>query len=157
MRLPVVPAVRCARACDDPPRGRGRRRRGAFWWWMITRTRPSRCRDLLELSRDTKRNGSRRPRAVEAAARFRPEVILLDIGLPGLNGYEAARRIREQPWGKEHGARRPDGLGPGRRIVGRSKARPDSTSHLVKPVDFDALAKLLASLPLEPPNSLRRE
>ena len=34
--------------------------------------------------------------AVEAAAKFQPDVILLDIGLPRLNGYEAARRIREQ-------------------------------------------------------------
>ena len=39
--------------------------------------------------------------AVVAAAEFRPDVVLLDIGLPKLNGYEACRRIREQP-----GARR---------------------------------------------------
>ena len=47
--------------------------------------------------------------AVEAAATVKPDVILLDIGLPKLNGYEACRRIREQPWGKNMvgGSRRP--------------------------------------------------
>ena len=39
--------------------------------------------------------------AVEAAAAFRPDVALLDIGMPRLNGYDAARRIREQEWGKK--------------------------------------------------------
>ena len=38
--------------------------------------------------------------AVEAAATFLPDVVLLDIGLPKLNGHEACRRIREQPWGE---------------------------------------------------------
>jgi len=38
--------------------------------------------------------------AVEEAAAFRPDVILLDIAMPRLNGYDAARRIREQRWGK---------------------------------------------------------
>src|SRR5262249_60494638 len=56
--------------------------------------------------------------AVEAAAKFHPDVILLDIGLPGLNGYEAARQIRSQfrdndlmlvaltGWGSEEDRRR---------------------------------------------------
>src|SRR5262249_9197852 len=38
--------------------------------------------------------------ALDEAARFKPHVILLDIGLPELHGYEVARRIRQQPWGK---------------------------------------------------------
>jgi CheY-like chemotaxis protein len=42
--------------------------------------------------------------AIEAAEWFRPNVILLDVGMPRLNGYDAARRIRAQPWGKERPA-----------------------------------------------------
>ena len=39
--------------------------------------------------------------AVEAAGWFRPDVAFLDIGMPKLNGLQAARRIREQPWGRK--------------------------------------------------------
>jgi len=38
--------------------------------------------------------------ALETAAQFRPDVALLDIGMPKLNGYEVARRLRNQPWGR---------------------------------------------------------
>ena len=51
--------------------------------------------------------------AVEAAEKFRPDMILLDIGLPKLNGYDACRRIREQPWSKGMVIVASDRLGPG--------------------------------------------
>jgi len=82
--------------------------------------------------------------AVEAAAAFRPDVVLLDIGLPKLNGYEAARRIRAQPWGKEMVLVALTGWG-------QDEDRLKSTAagfngHMVKPVDFAALIKLLIQL-----------
>src|SRR6185437_12644759 len=58
---------------------------------------------------------------VEAGAAFRPDLILLDIGMPKLNGYDACRRIREQPWGKSVGKRHSQEAG--------------FDSHLVKPVE----------------------
>jgi two-component system, chemotaxis family, CheB/CheR fusion protein len=79
--------------------------------------------------------------AVEAAARLELDVILLDIGLPRLDGYEAARRIRQQPrregltlvaltgWGQEEDRRRSREAG--------------FDAHMVKPVDLDALFRLL--------------
>ena len=80
--------------------------------------------------------------AVEAAAKFRPEVVLLDIGLPKLNGYEACRRIREQPWGKSIVVVALTGWG---QEEDREKSRNAGfNSHMVKPVDYAALVKLLA-------------
>jgi PAS domain S-box-containing protein len=83
--------------------------------------------------------------AVEATARLRPDVLLMDIGLPGLNGYEAARLIRgrqdEGPrpvlvavtgWGQEQDRRRSEEAG--------------FDAHVVKPVDAVALGHLLAEI-----------
>jgi CheY-like chemotaxis protein len=39
--------------------------------------------------------------AVQAAEAFRPDLVLLDIGLPKINGFEACRRIRKQSWGSQ--------------------------------------------------------
>ncbi|HYM80124.1 MAG TPA: chemotaxis protein CheB [Candidatus Limnocylindria bacterium] len=83
--------------------------------------------------------------AVEAAATFRPEVVLLDIGLPKLNGYEAARQIRAQPWGKKMVLVALTGWG---QDEDRHKSREAGfDAHMVKPVDLAALTKLLAKLP----------
>jgi CheY-like chemotaxis protein len=55
---------------------------------------------LLRLTGNQIRTAHDGLEAVQAAEGFRPDVVLLDIGLPRLNGYEAARRIRGQPWAK---------------------------------------------------------
>jgi DNA-binding response OmpR family regulator len=86
--------------------------------------------------------------AVAAAERFRPDVVLLDIGLPKLNGFDAALRIREQPWGKSMVLVAVTGWG---QEEYRRKARDSGFDiHLVKPVDPDTLMKLLDSLPRDP-------
>jgi CheY-like chemotaxis protein len=83
--------------------------------------------------------------AIDAAERLRPDVVLLDIGLPRLNGYEACRRIRNTTWGKDLVLVALTGWG---QEEDRSESRDAGfDAHMVKPVDFDALLKLLASLP----------
>jgi two-component system CheB/CheR fusion protein len=79
--------------------------------------------------------------AVAAALQFRPDVVLLDIGLPGMNGLEVARQLRRLD------------LGPGLRIVAvsgygqdsdvRASADAGCDLHLTKPVDAADLARAL--------------
>jgi signal transduction histidine kinase/CheY-like chemotaxis protein len=84
------------------------------------------------------------PAALEILSEYQPSVVLLDIGMPGMDGYEVARRIRERPefrdlmlialtgWGQEDDRRR------------TSQAGFDH--HLLKPADMTALKSLLMSL-----------
>ena len=82
--------------------------------------------------------------AVEAAETFLPEVVLLDIGLPKLNGYEVAQRIRERPWGASMFLIAVTGWG-------QDEDRQRSSEvglnvHMVKPVEPSELEKLLAAI-----------
>jgi CheY-like chemotaxis protein len=80
---------------------------------------------------------------IEEAARARPEIVLVDVGLPDLNGYEVGRQLRQT-------------LGPNARLVavtghGQSEdrmrsARAGFDQHLVKPIDPAALAEILPAL-----------
>ena len=80
--------------------------------------------------------------AVEGAAVRQPDLILLDIGMPRLNGYDAARRIREQPRHKRLTLVALTGWG---QAEDRSRSKEAGfDAHLVKPVDLTALTKLLA-------------
>ena len=81
---------------------------------------------------------------VNVAGEFRPDVIVLDIGLPKLNGYEACRRIREQSGGKNVVMIAASGWGqPEDR---RRAFAAGFDHHLVKPVDPQDLMKLLAGV-----------
>jgi CheY-like chemotaxis protein len=82
---------------------------------------------------------------VAAAAAFRPDVVLLDIGMPRLNGYDAARRIRELPGGR--GVVLVALTGWGQEEDRRKSREAGFDHHLTKPVDPQDLGKLLASLP----------
>jgi PAS domain S-box-containing protein len=77
--------------------------------------------------------------------RVRPDVVLLDIGLPRMNGYEVCRRIRQEPWGKDLVLVALTGWG--QEEDRRQSIDAGFNAHMVKPVDYDALAELLASLP----------
>lgn len=81
------------------------------------------------------------PGALETAARFHPHIVLLDIGMPGMDGYETARLLRQQPagetlllvaltgWGRDHDLQRSREAG--------------FDHHVVKPIDAEALAAWL--------------
>jgi CheY-like chemotaxis protein len=82
--------------------------------------------------------------AIDAVEKYRPDIVLLDIGMPGMDGYEVARRIRERHefkevtlialtgWGQEDDRRRTREAG--------------FDHHLVKPADIAALQTLIVNL-----------
>lgn len=88
------------------------------------------------------------PGTLEAVQRMRPEAVFLDIGLPQMDGYEIARRLRADPsakrvhlialtgYGQEHDRERACEAGFG--------------AHLVKPADTEAVNQILASFPPGP-------
>jgi PAS domain S-box-containing protein len=102
---------------------------------------------LLQVMGHEVRTAHDGPTAVALAEEYRPEVVLLDIGLPGMDGYEVGRQIRA----RESGAWRPvlialTGYGS---AEDREQSRAAGfNAHLVKPVDLEALKQLLAQ-PLE--------
>jgi CheY-like chemotaxis protein len=79
---------------------------------------------------------------VQAAAAFGPDLVLLDIGLPRMNGYEVARHIRKQEWGKRMTLIAVTGWG--QEEDKRRALESGFDHHLTKPVEPAALDKLLA-------------
>lgn len=82
--------------------------------------------------------------AVESANRLQPDVILLDLGMPKLNGYDACRRIREEPWSRNTVLIAVTGWGQeGDR---RKTSEAGFDAHMVKPIDLPLLEETLGSL-----------
>ena len=83
------------------------------------------------------------PRGLEEALRLRPDIALLDVGLPGMDGYELARRIRQADAGTDMRLVAMTGYG---RPEDRARALAAGfDAHLVKPVDPRRLQDLLDS------------
>lgn len=86
------------------------------------------------------------PSALETAEQWQPEAVFLDIGLPGMDGYEVAERLRELPHAKDAVLIAITGYGQDDDRLRSVRAGIDH--HLVKPVAPDALRSLLDSLQL---------
>lgn len=98
---------------------------------------------LLQLDGHDVRTVSDGRTALAAAASFAPEIALLDIGLPGMDGYEVAAGLRAQPGGDRMVLVAVTGYG---RAEDRQRAREARFDHyLLKPIDFGALAEILAA------------
>jgi CheY-like chemotaxis protein len=99
---------------------------------------------LLKASGHDVRTAHDGPRALEAAREFRPNAVLLDIGLPGMNGFEVAQRMRQEPilqnvvlvamtgYGQETDRQRSQAAG--------------FDHHLLKPADFALVQQVLATV-----------
>jgi CheY-like chemotaxis protein len=90
---------------------------------------------------------------IQIAEQYRPDIVLLDLGMPKVGGCEAAEKIREQPWGKRMMLVALTGWAQEEEEQSVRKAGFDA--HLVKPVDRKELAALLAKYDAEWPTKER--
>ena len=86
--------------------------------------------------------------AVRIAEAFKPQAMLLDLGMPGMSGYDTCRRVRAEPWGNEITILAVTGWG--QEEDRRNSAAAGFDGHLVKPVDPDTLINTLSALRASP-------
>ena len=99
---------------------------------------------LLEMKGHVTAMAQSGPEALEKAEAFRPDVVVLDIGLPGMDGYEVAGHLRQQPYGRSVTLVALTGWSSDE---DRQRTREAGFNHhFIKPVDPDALEKVLAEL-----------
>lgn len=99
---------------------------------------------LLRSDGDDVQTASDALEGIALAERFLPHFVLLDIRMPNIDGYEAARRIRQQPWGRDMlliaftaGAQREDQ---------RLCREAGFNAHLIKPVSPSEVSRLLGNM-----------
>ena len=98
---------------------------------------------LLEILGNSVRIARDGEEALAIAEQFHPHVILLDIGMPKMNGYQACRLIRAQPWARDVVIVALTGWG--QESDRKRSCEAGFDHHLVKPVDLDALEAVLSS------------
>lgn len=141
--LPAPGEVQAAEQAQDPPSRRWRvlivddNRAAAEMLGMVLESRGHETRVCFD-----GRQG------VSLAAEFRPEVVLMDLGLPIVNGYEAAREIRQRPWGAKMILVALSGWG--KDDDKRRSKEAGFDSHLVKPAEVIELELLLETLAKRP-------
>jgi PAS domain S-box-containing protein len=145
VRLPVVEDHRAAVATGS--RAAAQSARGLKWRILVaddSRDAADSLARVLKLIGHEVRTAHDGVEALAAAEEFRPEIILMDVGMPRLNGYETTRRIREEPWGRSVTIIAITGWGQdGDRLQSREAG---CNGHLVKPVAVPELERLLFSL-----------
>lgn len=97
---------------------------------------------LLQLQGHEVRAAHEGAQALELGEQLRPDFVLMDIGMPGMNGYEACRRMRQCGWGQQ--ATLIALTGWSQEDDRRSSQAAGFDAHLVKPVDMDQLEAILA-------------
>jgi CheY-like chemotaxis protein len=99
---------------------------------------------LLEISGHHVQTAYTGNEALELAESFAPHVVLLDIGLPDLSGYDLAQQARESPWGRELTLVAVTGWG--QEEDRRRALAAGFDHHLVKPIAAEALEELLRAV-----------
>jgi CheY-like chemotaxis protein len=142
VRLPVVLSVVPPQdGVDDAPRSSARRRVLVVDDNVDAATSLAMMLDLMGCETRTAHDGME---ALEVGAGFRPDLILLDIGMPRMNGYDTARRMREEAWGRRVVLVALTGWG---QDEDRRRSREAGfDAHMTKPIEPATLDKLLAVL-----------
>jgi CheY-like chemotaxis protein len=140
VRLPVAMSVAKPDQTDERASGSSNRRRVLVV--DDNRDAAMSLAMMLKLMGNETRTAHDGQEAIDVAAAFRPDLILLDIGMPRLNGYDTAKQIRQQSWGKTIVLVALTGWGQDEDRRKSDEAGFDS--HMVKPIEPAALEKLLA-------------
>lgn len=143
VRLPIAAKA----AVEAPPRAAGLRAAPAALRVLLVDDNQDAadcCRILLELAGHTVETAYTARCGLELGERFHPEVVLLDIGLPDLDGYEVARRMRATGWGRGAVLVAVTGWGQSK---DRQRAREAGFDrHVTKPIAPDSLEAILTAV-----------
>jgi signal transduction histidine kinase/DNA-binding response OmpR family regulator len=146
IRLPKMQAGSIATAPDDSPSYTRDRRTLGVRVLVVDDNRDAALMlaDALAAAGHTTETAHDGPMALDASVRFKPDVALLDIGLPVMDGFELARQFRARPDAKD--LKLVAITGYGQDHDRRRSAAAGFDAHLVKPVDIDHLSRLIGDL-----------